>query len=325
MVGSQPRALVQSWIARRHPWTSGPLTVNRRRIYILPTRYGVLYGAMLMVMLLGAMNYSNSMAFVVCFLLLGLALVSMYHTHQNLLGLEIAAAGADPVFCGRQAAFRLRVRNPGALWRQSIQIENPGGGSDNHHIPAGAHVIATLRVRTHHRGWLQAPRFVISTVQPLGLFRAWTWLPLQMRCLVYPSPAERTAPAEGALPDVSGSREQSRHGTDDFQGLRDYQWGDSYRHIAWRVVAREQGLATKQFAELAGAEYWLDFALLAPWDEEQRLRILCRQILDLDAQGHRYGLRLPGLTVEPADGAEHRRRCLGALALHGQGAGGVVR
>lgn len=324
MASSHPRALIQSWVAKRHPWTPGPITVKRQRIYILPTRYGVLYGAMLIVMLLGAMNYSNSMAFAICFLLLGLALVSMYHTHQNLLGLEIASAGAVPVFCGQTALFRLRLSNPGSLHRQSIQVEHPDGGSDNHHIPGNDHVMATLRIRSPHRGWLQAPRFVISTTQPLGLFRAWTWLPLQMRCLVYPAPAAHAPPAEGGLPDMSGDRERPNQGTDDFQGLRGYQLGDSYRHIAWRVVAREQGLVTKQFAELAGAECWVDFDRLAPRDEEDRLRILCRQILELDRRGDRYGLRLPATTIAPGHGADHRRRCLGVLALHGQGLGAIV-
>src|SRR6056297_554861 len=90
----------QEWAARRISRRSGPVRVGRRHLYILPSGYGLVYALMLFVILLGAMNYSNSMSFAVCFLLGALALVAMHHTHRNLLGLRVAFAGAAAVRAG---------------------------------------------------------------------------------------------------------------------------------------------------------------------------------------------------------------------------------
>ena len=42
-------------------------TLHNRRIFVLPTRQGMVFLGVLFLMLLGAINYSNSMAFVLTF------------------------------------------------------------------------------------------------------------------------------------------------------------------------------------------------------------------------------------------------------------------
>ena len=48
-----------------------------RRIYILPTRQGMGFAAAVSVMLLGSINYDNALGYVLSFLLVSAALVSM--------------------------------------------------------------------------------------------------------------------------------------------------------------------------------------------------------------------------------------------------------
>ena len=79
--------------------------LNRKRIYILPTRQGLAFATAIVVMLAGAMNYNNSLAYVLTFLLVSLALVSLLHTYRNLAGLRISARPAPPVFAGASARF----------------------------------------------------------------------------------------------------------------------------------------------------------------------------------------------------------------------------
>ena len=45
-----------------------------------------------------------------------------------------------------------------------------------------------------------------------------------------------------------------------------------------------------------------------------RIGRLCRWVLDAEHRGQVYGLRLPGVTIAPDRGADHRHRCLDALA-----------
>ena len=57
-------------LARRPPVDSGGVArLGRRYIYILPTGAGVLLGVVLMLMLLGALNYQNNLALLLTFLM----------------------------------------------------------------------------------------------------------------------------------------------------------------------------------------------------------------------------------------------------------------
>ena len=49
-------------------------------------------------------------------------------------------------------------------------------------------------------------------------------------------------------------------------------------------------------------------------DAEERLRRLCRALLNAERSGARYGLRLPAVSRGPAHGPAHLADCLGQLA-----------
>ena len=157
----------------------------------------------------------------------------------------------------------------------------------------------------------------METRFPLGLLRAWSYIQPDMRCIVYPKPDEAMLP----LPEASagtGEKRVAGGGNDDFSGLRSYQAGDSPRHIHWKAAARGQGLQTKVFSGRAAAELWLDWDQMpAHIDTEMRLSRLTRWVLAADQDGLRYGLRLPGIELEPDAGETHRLACLRELALYG--------
>jgi uncharacterized protein (DUF58 family) len=97
--------------------------------------------------------------------------------------------------------------------------------------------------------------------------------------------------------------------------MRQYHVGDSPRHIAWKLAARDQGLLTKQFSGRADTELWLDWALLPPTlGTEEKLSHLARWVIDAHGAGLSFGLHLPGKTVEMANGDAQREHCLEALA-----------
>ena len=76
-------------------------------------------------------------------------------------------------------------------------------------------------------------------------------------------------------------------------------------------------MLTKQFTGDASAELWLDWSLLPTGLElESKLSRMTGWVLASESGGLRYGLRLPGLTIQPAHGDTHRTACLTALALH---------
>lgn len=315
---SRLRRRVNAWIATRTPRVPGPWAINRRRVYIVPTRYGYGYAALLLVMLLGAMNYSNSMAFALTFLLAGLGLLAMHQTHGNLVNLSVRSRRVEPVFAGTSAEFAVTLDNPSTHARYALATtwaEVPPARHGD--IAAQGSVDLSLSLPAPRRGWLPAPRFAVETEFPLGLFHAWTWVELDMACLVYPRPAprgERPPAASGG----TGLRSGTRSGQEEFAGLRAYQRGDASRSIHWKSLPKLRTPMVKQFAETLEKELWLDWdSLPAAWNVEQRLSQLTRWVIDADTDGRNYGLRLPGSVMPPAQGERHRHECLKALALFG--------
>jgi hypothetical protein len=89
------------------------VTLQRGRIYILPTGLGLAFGVMLFAMLLGSLNYGNNLGLALTFLLGALGVVAMHACHRNLESLVARASDADPPFAGQDALFRIAVANPG--------------------------------------------------------------------------------------------------------------------------------------------------------------------------------------------------------------------
>ena len=311
------RQRINRWVASRVTRQPGPVAIPRHRIYIVPTRYGYGYAVLLLVMLLGAMNYSNSMAFALTFLLMGLGLLGMHHTHANLLHLRLRAGKVENVFAGEAARFEVWIENPSPTARYTIALgwpdEPPAGYLD---VPAEGGVAGQLPLASTHRGWLPAPRFAVATEFPLGLLHAWTWIELDMRTLVYPAPAGHLMDPPAA-PGDSGHAASTHPGGDEFVGLRAYTPGDTPRTIHWKSYAKLDMPLVKQFGEAVSREQVFDFRALHGLDTEARLSQLTRWVLDAEAAREPYALLLPELTLGPALGESHRHACLKALALYG--------
>lgn len=314
-VTSLVRRLGGAWLDRR---LGGPVRRTRlahRRIFILPRRAGFVFAGLLLAIWLGAVNYLNSMAFLLCFLLLGISMLAMLHTFRNLAGLYVQAEPARPVFAGEQARFPIRLDNPDDRERAALRLRHGHQASVIVDVPPGSDTCATLTVTAPRRGWMRLKEFLIETHFPTGLFTAWSWVRLDARCLVYPTPESGQVPE----PDGAGSASAGKRlkdGDDDFHSLRRYQPGDSLRQVAWRTLARGQELQTKRFAGYSADNTWLDWDSLPELGTEHRLSRLCRWVLDAEEAHRPYGLRLPGQVIAPGLGAAHRDRCLRALALY---------
>jgi uncharacterized protein (DUF58 family) len=309
--------------SRIYDWLSGPrgpesvIVLVQRRVYILPTRQGLLFAAVLLIMLTGSINYALGLGFVLTFLLFALAINAMIHTFRNLANLRVTGGRAHPVFAGDAAHFFVHLDNAGDTERYAIGLTRDGRDTTFVDVPARSTAPAQAAVPAPRRGILRPGRLTLFTRYPLGLYRAWSYLDLDMHCMVYPRPAFPALPLPPAAAS-SGAGAQSGRGQEDFSGLRQYHVGDSPRHVAWKAAARDQGLLTKQFSGRAETQLWLDWTQLpGQMAIEERISHLARWVLDAHAAGLAYGLRLPGKTVHISAGEAQRDACLEALALYG--------
>lgn len=304
-----------TWARRRQGQDTRAVTLTRRRIYILPTRFGVVFGFLVFAMLLGSLNYGANLGFSLTFLLTGLGLVVMHHCHNNLLATQIRFAGAAPVFAGQPAHFRIALINTANATRHEFELAHDKQVAGPVDIEPGHTQTLELTITAHRRGWLTLPRFAVATRHPANLFRAWTWVHMDCACLVYPTPAPPGRPVPISIGN-HGSRGMPSEDDSDFIGLRPAAPGDPPGRIAWKAYARSGQLMLKQFSGAAEVPSLLDWDSLPELGTEARLSQLARWCLDAAADRRSFGLRLPAATVALGSGEKHLHECLKTLALY---------
>jgi len=310
-------------------------TLRGRRVFIVPTRFGFVYGGFLILILLGAINYSNSLGHILCFLLASMGWVAMHHSYLNLAKIEFITGYANPVFAGQIINYNLVFENKSH--RPSYQIElttkqtqasswNPFKrltGFMHSYIVAQLHAGETISIRypitSQHRGYFTLGELRVASQFPLGLYNTWSYFSCNAQCLVYPNPL-----GDLPLPKTSDTGQQThvqhQTGNDDFSGLNNYRAGDPLRAIAWKALARDDVLRIKQFTGYQGGQLmlsWDDVAQLT--DTEMRLSQLCNWVLQAEQAGINYGLSLPNVFINYGCGDHHRHHCLKALALYDNG------
>ncbi|GFM68220.1 hypothetical protein PSCICJ_43380 [Pseudomonas cichorii] len=312
----QLKPLWQRWLVRRIP-PAARIKLDHRRIFILPTRTGATFALVVFLMLLVSINYQNSLAYGLTFLLLSVGILAILHTYRNLGGLVLSAGLARSVFVGEPVQLRLRLESAGHAHQAlglgwNAQTLQPGD------VTAEGLTEVELTLPAETRGWLRAPRLRVESVFPLGIFRAWSWLDLEQTVLIYPRPIPGAMPLlQGVQPHAQEDGQATRGaGVDDYQGLRSYQPGDNRRRLHWKAYSRGQGLLVKDFTDLSGHELCLDFMALGG-DIEERLSRLCYWVLELSQRQQPFALRLPGFLSAVDSSDAHREACLRELALFG--------
>jgi uncharacterized protein (DUF58 family) len=317
------RRRADKWLFQLRDSEPGEVFLHQRRVFILPTGAGVGFGALLVVLLIGATNYNLALGFALVFALAACAVVDMYLTYKNLGQLHLLPGRAQPLFAGEDAQFELTLVNRTALDRYALWVDFIVAGEPRYvsDVMAGSSAALLLSAPSAQRGWLAAPRVRLTTRFPLGLFGAWCYWQPDARALVYPFPEPDAPP----LP-MSGAASEDGHGHaghDDFAGIRSYQPGDSLRHMAWRQIARLDPalggqLVTKHFEGGAIEELVLDFDAISPaLDLELRLSRMTRWVLDAEQRALPYAFRMHGSAFSSSLGAAHQAACLRQLALYG--------
>jgi uncharacterized protein (DUF58 family) len=299
-------------LARPRAAESLPVVLDRRRVYILPTRFGLFIGALLATMLLGALNYNNNPALLLGFLLAAAAQLSLHATNLTLSGVRLLGLNATPVHAGDTAILRLRLDALRARSRTGLVLEC-GGARSVCSLPDVEPIDVELALRTTQRGWLRPGRIKLSSIQPLGMARAWGWFWPEAQFLVYPRVEAKSPPLP--VHDGDGAHTRVRAQGDEPHHLRDYRIGDPPRQVAWKPSARVGRLLVREYEARSDRELRLEWNALAALPYEIRIARLARWVIEADRIGARFALALPGQTLGPAQGHAHRHACLQALAL----------
>ena len=293
------------------------MRIDRRRIYILPTRFGIMLAALLVAMLIAGLNYNSNLGLAFAFLMISAALVSMHHCHRNLLGLGVDVNTEVVAFAGGDAEFDFMLRNESAVDRRDIEVRCGADAEAAASVSANSYAEVPVNVPVAQRGVARWGQFELRTSYPFGWFRAWSYVQGSLTAFVAPRPrGDRPLPSAAAAARGSGARSEVR-GDEEFAGLRSYAPGVPLKHMAWKVLARGGEAAVRSYTDPAAQPEWLEWSALEGLETEARLSQLCRWVLESESGYRRpYGLRLPGVDIAPGRGALHRARCLRALAAY---------
>ncbi|MGI9277125.1 MAG: DUF58 domain-containing protein [Endozoicomonas sp.] len=313
MISSVRTRLRQSfrrWLDNRIP--SAPrVTLDQRRIFIMPTRPGYAWLFLALIVFLLAVNYRNSLAFGLSFFMISLFMLSILHTWRNLAGLTLVAREAEQGHAGQNLHITLELK-AGVRPRRVVSLGWPD--HETVIVSFNRNREQELLVRPEQRGWLSPGRLKVESIYPLGLCRTWSWVALDVKALVYPRP-DFSSP----LPSATGGGEEtmasSAAGHDDFAGFKRHQDTDLPTHVDWKGYARSGEMNTKVFESPVGDEVILKLADTPGQNLEEKLSVLTGWCLVCERNRQPYGFVIPGTDLAPALGTQHLEKCLEALAL----------
>lgn len=305
---------VFKFISRRSGPFNGSVTLTRDRVYIVPTKAGLIFSLLLLTLLVGSINYEKNLGFILTFLLVGLGNIFLLSTWRNIAGLTLKSNNSPPVFSGEEASFNVQLINQNLFERYSIAISQQGVEHDLVNCEANNSRLIQFNVRSTKRGLLNAGRFRLYTEFPSGLFIAWTWVDLSMTCMVYPSPENNITLPVFAF-NENGGHDSTGSGQENFSHLRKYQQGDNISRISWKASAKTEQLLSKEFIGSKPVNHWVTWDSIPARDTEHRLSIMTALIIHAKENQQCYGLKLPGNQIQPNSGNEHFHKCLRTLAL----------
>lgn len=308
------RRLFNEWAEKRRPKGQSVL-LNQKRIFILPTLAGWGFLLLCITIFLVGVNYQNNLIYALVFFLIALGVLTIHYTFLNLSGLRVSAYQTNGCHVGEVAEFCLRIERSNRRHYEGVSLSLAGSVTETVSLVEDDHIDVKLFVVAPTRGYFNPGAVHIATVYPFGLFKAWSWLQIDQKALIFPKVLK------GPSPQLSGQGDKGaahREQGDDFSGLEEYRPGMPTRHIAWKQFAQGRGVLSKKYSGQKSNNTWLCWNDWPDLSTERRLSVLCYWALRLNRQGENYGLDMPGLNLVPTTGQAHLHKVLSALACYGQ-------
>lgn len=313
---SQFKRYFQRWAAKRSP-RAGQVVLQHRTIYVFPSKQGAAFLVLVMLIWLLGTNYQNNLILGFSFFLISVMLVSVIHAFKNLLGLTFTPGASQFASVGDMAPFDIQISSAYQTNHHGLLL-----AVDDDVDPTLADIAANkathirLNLQARHRGWLKLPRIVLKSYFPFGLIRAWAYIDLEHRALIFPRPIACDQPPLGVGQGDEGIY-LSRQRGDEFQGFQNFQPGSPLSQIAWKQYARGAGLHLKDYRATQSEHFWLDWQALNARDTELALSNMSYWVNHFADNNIEFGLRLPQVTIDRGVGDVHRLNALTALALFG--------
>ena len=286
--------------------------INRKNIYIFPTKDGFQLGLFLITALIASTIYQINLGLIILVTLSVLFFLSILITYENLNQIKIQtheniidSHGKEPLtFILQNLATQQKI-NLKITDQQNELI------SQSFNLSIGANVIK-IKNPFLKRGCYEYPLLKIETLFPFGITRAWNWFQLKNKFYVYPAPIMYFKDLNHFL--VETVKYQSDL-SEDFDGIDQFQEGMSESKIAWKISSSKEQLYVKKFESKSEAKKILiDYNQIPIQDHEKKLGIMVYLLKECLQQNKIFAIKIKNQISEYGDHKKHFEHCLKLIA-----------
>ena len=302
-----------TWLTRRMPVLE-EVRLHRRNIFILPSKFGVVFAALNILLFVLGVNYQNNLVIMLSSFCFSLFMTTMLMCYQNMAGILIKPI-ANQEYVAQQLlsiqcylmtsktkhGITFNYKHEPSLFVSSIKEQQT----------------ISLALNKRQRGVCQLPRLIIGSQYPLGLFRAWANLEFEQEIVVFPAALAYVAKLSAIAQSDGAHSARRTFSGDSFSGLEPYREGESLKRVAWKQVAQGKGLLSKQFEQTLGEPQWLDISDIDATNVELKLSHLVYLVNYFASKNQPFGLRLGNQKLGVGQGNAHRFSALTLLANYG--------
>ncbi len=311
----------ETWLQKRSPYDI-ETRFSHQNLYILPTRLGRLFLLVIAVLFVGAANFGNSLIYALAYWLLSLLILNFLFTYKNVSGLVLRVETLQHAFVDDAVGAVISLCSDGAKSSYSICLsrdDEPAEETRVLDVAAHQRPHVQLSWTAQHRGYQPMARITISSTFPLGLARVWGFAYLKAEPVAFPKPIQSVRMDFRHADQAHGDIDHDMHkGSTDFYALREFQPGDSYKHIHWPSFTKSDAPLVKTFVDYRGEETWLRWAQFEGLEVEARLCHLSYLLDVMETAQQPYGLDMPNGCLELGVGPAQRESGFMLLALYGQ-------
>ncbi|MBA6379123.1 MULTISPECIES: DUF58 domain-containing protein [unclassified Colwellia] len=303
------------WLKRRIP-PARKHKLSNHNIFIMPSRFGVVYLFFVVLLFLLATNYQNNVIMLLSYLMASVFITTMMHSFFNLSGLAISADKTALGYANQNIHFPIKISSA----NKRLAINFCFDDQAVLHLPQSEPGEQTVYVCCSYtnRGVYTPGRLKVSSEYSLGLFITWTRIDFDQQCIVYPQ-AMSLSYRQSDFGDAEQENvfsQSSKPGVDDFYELKAYLPGEPLSRLAWKQFARGQGRLTKHYHQQQGTRCWLKLNDMPNHGLEKQLAYLCFLVSEYHRSEQVFGLDLVVEKIQPSQGEFHFKECLMALAIY---------
>ncbi len=290
------------------------------------TREGRRFILALLVVAFAAFNTANNLMYLILGLMLSATILSLMAAYVSLKGVSVEFRIEEPLYAGVRTYAEFFVRNSKRyISSYSLRIELKGiddGEIYVERVLPDETLSINKSIIFPHRGIYRVSHIRVYTSFPFIFFVLTKTLGKSKddsMIIVYPSLYDVTRVVEELILEIR-AREGIRKTMEgeEFQGLRDYQYGDPFRSIHWKATARTGTLMVKEYHEGKTEKITIVLDSLRYTDRALFERAVSFvSSLSAELLGRNFVLRLVTCqkSIPPGSGREHLFKILDHLAI----------